>query len=62
MEVKEYTCHVEDQGMYGIVEKLYYTHETNVKLYVNYPGIKNKQDTNKEDICSVFGNLPFTGT
>lgn len=39
MGIKEYTCD-EHWMMYGIVELLYRTAETNITLYVGYTGIK----------------------
>ena len=42
MGVKEYTYRDEHWVMYGIVESLHCTPETNVTLYVNYTGIKIK--------------------
>ena len=42
MEIKECTCCDEHWVMYGSVESLYYTPESNITLYVNYTGIKMK--------------------
>ena len=39
--IKECTCD-KHWVMYGSVESLYYTPETNITLYVNYTGIKTK--------------------
>ena len=36
---EEYTYHNEHWVMYGTVESLYCTGETNITLYVNYNGI-----------------------
>ena len=42
MGIKESTC-AELWVMYGMVESLYYTPETNITLYFNYAGIKRKK-------------------
>ena len=39
MGIKECTCCDEHQVLYGSVELLYCTPETNITLYVNYTGI-----------------------
>lgn len=39
--IEEYTCD-EHRVMYGIVESVYYTLETNITIYVSYTGISNK--------------------
>jgi len=38
--IKEGTCRDKHWEMYGNVELLYCTPETNITLYVNYTGIK----------------------
>ena len=53
--------------MYGIVESLYCTPETNITPYVNYIGIKKKksvQETDMEKVVlykSLSGGLFETG-
>ena len=42
MGTKECTCCDEHQVMYGSVESLYCTLESNITLCVNYTGIKKK--------------------
>ena len=41
MGIKKYTCCDEHEVMYGSVESLYCTPETNI-MYVNYTGTKMK--------------------
>ena len=43
-EDSEHTHFDEHWVIYGIVESLYYNPETNITLYINYTGIKNKKE------------------
>ena len=58
MGIKEDTCCDEHWVMYGSIESLHCTPKTNVKLYVNYTGIKirekneNKSFLNKHNIIT----------
>ena len=57
MGTKECTCD-KHRVMYGSVESLYYTPETNITLYVNCPGIKIKNN-NILKKGKMKGNLYF---
>ena len=48
--MKENTYHDEPRIMYRFVESLYCTSETNITLYVNYTGIKNKSLKTKKKL------------
>ena len=49
MEIKEYNCHDDHWVMYGIVESLYCTPETNITLFINYTGVKIKTKEGREE-------------